>query len=811
MSERMSKSTLFLRLRLLLGALVILAAAQAFNGGLSISTLEKLYSGSIVSGFEVVANDFLLKLQAAVRFGKPLDKFFGMDKAMAELKADLPELDNIMVAMPDGLVVHSYRDYAQGLTLQQRLGLDLAKVLDSAPGQGSLVLKTSGQRHLLLQLHKEQELAGLVVFSFPESLIQERVRRAMQANLVILAQVTLVAALLLILGLRFLVRLEAGVAKRRLFVVLLLVVGGAQLVYALMNMNMFRGNYVEVTRDKSEMLGSLVCRDVEFLLNKGVRLERLVKIEERFREIIKATPEIKAIEILAVDGRVLNRGELSGAVAVPEVKRDPERLDRYHDILLPLMHSEAGVPYVVGAMLIQLDRATIQLKVRDILLDSLTVTLISLLFVVELLLFLLLSIRRTLERSVVGASSPAAGGNGESAYQLGRPAAFVMVFMWALPSSFLPLYMQTLYQPMWGLAKDVALGLPISVEMFCALGAALACGVITDRKGWHLPFITGVVVLSLAGLFSGLAGTGQEFILARGITGLGYGLAWMAIQGFIFTHSTPDTRARGTANLVAGIISGQICGTAVGAMLAERIGYASVFLLSASLAVLPLLFVLLFMRPWMHKPQGPRRDSLHPGELMGLLRNRTYFAVLFLSLMPFSLCEVGLLFFAVPIYLNQMGLSSSNIGRVLMIYGLSVVYLAPWISRFVDRADHKKLFIVLGGITGGLGLMSLYLFEGFVAVLVAVFLLGMAGSLSGSARFALALKLPVIKRVGVGKAMSVQRAADKLGQMLGPLILGLLMARVGIGNGVALVGLLFFVATLLFALTAREGGEESAT
>ncbi len=800
----MNNQSLTMRLKLLLGSLIILVVAQAFNGGLSLSSLEKLYSGTLISSFSVVGNDFITKLQAAVRFGKSLDNFYGLDKVLGEAKKDLPELDNIIVAMPDGAVVQSLKPGFAGQQLADMLHVDLRKTLSkSREANGYQVLRTSGQRHIFFSLEgKDRDFAGIVVYSFPESLIRERIASVLQANAEVLAQTTCAAAVVLVLGLWLLPISRSRASRTKLYTLLILAVGSAQVYYAVSNVQMFRDQYIVMARDKAEDLSELVGKDIEFLLNKGVRIDKLRKIEERFGTIIQATPEISYLEILTPDFAVMNKADRIGPVTIAGTTVADLPFDGFYDVLLPLGRDrEEGGRITEGFIHARLDRPMIQAKVNEIFLDSLTVTLISVLFVVELLIFLMLFVKKAVvqDETLVVEADPS------SDYMLGRPAAFSMVFMWAIPASFLPLFMESLYEPMFGLPKDIVLGLPISLEMFAALVAALTAGVLSDRKGWHVPFLSGLVLCSAGAFGSWIATSGTQFVLSRGLTGLGYGLAWMAIQSYIFKFTTPLTRAQGISNLVAGIVSGQICGTAVGAMLSERIGYSQAFLVSAVLVVLPLAFTMSFMRRYMRRPDRVAlADRFRIADLRELLFNRNYASILILSLVPFALCQVGLLMYAAPIYLNKMGASQSNIGRVLMIYGLSVIYIAPWISKYVDRTERKKLFIVLGGIVGGGGLMSLYFHSGQMAVMLAVFLMGVSGSLVGSAQSAFALKLGIIQRVGVGKAMSVQRAADKLGQMLGPLVLGGIIASVGIGNGVAIVGLLFFLTTFLFLFVARE-------
>ena len=43
---------------------------------------------------------------------------------------------------------------------------------------------------------------------------------------------------------------------------------------------------------------------------------------------------------------------------------------------------------------------------------------------------------------------------------------------------------------------------------------------------------------------------------------------------------------------------------------------------------------------------------------------------------------------------------------------------------------------------------------------------------------------------------------DKLGQMLGPVVMGLVFASMGISQGAALIGLIFFISTVCFYFIA---------
>src|SRR5699024_345665 len=159
---------------------------------------------------------------------------------------------------------------------------------------------------------------------------------------------------------------------------------------------------------------------------------------------------------------------------------------------------------------------------------------------------------------------------------------------------------------------------------------------------------------------------------------------------------------------------------------------------------------------------------------------------------------VGLLTYALPVYMDAQGASVASVGRVLMVYGLCVIYVGPFMGKLADRSRYKKYWIGAGGVIGSIGLLGMYFATGVIAAAVAVFLLALASCLAGGAQTAYVLALRRVHDYGAGQATSVMRAADKFGQMLGPLLVGGLFASIGIAGGLATTGMLYLLATLVF-------------
>ncbi|MCP4397639.1 MAG: hypothetical protein GY801_10120, partial [bacterium] len=75
-----------MKFRLIISAVMLLVLALGFNALLSLNSLEKLYVESIASQYSAIGKDLQRNVEKALRFGKPIEKFIGMEKLLEETK-----------------------------------------------------------------------------------------------------------------------------------------------------------------------------------------------------------------------------------------------------------------------------------------------------------------------------------------------------------------------------------------------------------------------------------------------------------------------------------------------------------------------------------------------------------------------------------------------------------------------------------------------------------------------------------------------------------------------------------------------------
>ncbi|MDX1654491.1 MAG: MFS transporter [Candidatus Competibacteraceae bacterium] len=434
-----------------------------------------------------------------------------------------------------------------------------------------------------------------------------------------------------------------------------------------------------------------------------------------------------------------------------------------------------------------------------LLMEGLTAATLTLLLCVELVVFATLWLKKqAIEHKKALAPQPN--------HQWMRPAIFLFLFSIDLSMSILPLHAERLYEPLFGLSRNVVMGLPISAEFLCVGIAILACGLWVDRRGWREPFIWGISLALLGGLYSWLAPDVLHFILSRAVVGLGYGLTLLAAQGYVIAHTDAHSKGRGLAYLFAGLYAGSICGAATGSTLAERFGYETIFL-SSVLILTATLFYAWFSLGKGGRPAAqstPVPQSGGPGALRAFLTDRRVVSVILLSSLPASIAVVGFLNYFSPVYLDRLGAAESTTGQVLMLFGLSLALLGPAIGRYADGTNSRIKPIFIGSLLGALAFLSFTVLEGLAAATIAVILLGLSNSFVLSAQSAYILSLDVTQRLGQGKAMGIFRASSRIGQFLGPLLFATLIMSADLEDSVTYFGLAYLMAALLFLYLGRH-------
>ena len=398
-----------------------------------------------------------------------------------------------------------------------------------------------------------------------------------------------------------------------------------------------------------------------------------------------------------------------------------------------------------------------------------------------------------------------------------RAPLFLFMFAEELSRSFFPLYVNDLYTPIPGLSDKVVMGLPIALFMLVVALFTPFAGAWCDRFGVRRTLLIGMIpaVVGFAG--TAMAQSLYDLLFWRCLCAVSYAMMFIGAQGFLAEHTHRCNRASGMATFVGAVIAAGICGVSIGGILADQIGFRATFGISAALALAATLAVAWLLPS--ARGQLVRDAPVKLRDYWLVLRNLRFLALLMFSSIPTKIMLTGYLFYIVPIYLHTLGESQSATGRIMMGYGLTVLVLAPWISRLADRSGRHALFAGVGGLIAGLG--ALLAFEGNSAlvVLVSVVTLGLAHAFNNATQLALVPEVcrAECDRIGRSGVFAIYRLLERAGSVLGPVMAAALAERLGYQQALGVLGVfglvcgvLFCAAFLLTRSQALEDVEEIA-
>lgn len=768
------------RLPFLLGGLSALLCAQVLYGVLVLSALHKQYVKPMLAVQALTCEELGHRLGLMTRLGKTPERIERLGQILASYKDTAS--DTLLVLGADDRVLEGWGRPKHSVFPLPARPDTVRKDIAQFSQDGSLWLASPLK-------DREGRAVGHVVLGMDDERRSEQVWQVLRDNVRLLGGITAAAALLLVV-LALTVRtvpLPGGVfPKKRVYASLVLPLVAGQLLFAAAMLGPLRDMNESHLRTVAAQLGRHLGGELDHLMDLGLGLNQLPPVTEHLAGLQRFLREAQGLAILDTNGARLHAADAQGDLKDADWRRAEETA------LI------TDVPFKTGVVRVLMSSKSVADNIRAITLDTLTMTVVAILFLMELVNLLVMRE----ERYRLDDPRPLSASAGFM-----RPIIFVCMFAIDLSLSFVPLRLGELGPDLLGLPADVVMSLPVSFEMFMVGLAIMLGGFWSERSGWRPLLLTGVCLVTLGNLASGLSTDPFLYIASRGLAGAGYGLLNLSAQLFVLAHSRPDQRAGNLATVFAGLFAGALCGSASGGLIADRLGYAGAFQIAAVLMLLTGI-VLWRALPREHAPLPKAASRPHsiPGlrETLAFMTDPRMAALLFLNIVPGAFVTVCLFQFFVPVSLNQGGASPADIGRVTMIFPLVIVYLGPIFGGIVDRSTRKYRHLAVAGLIAAVSVGALMALDGIAAATLAVTLLGLSNAILSNAQGAYALELPATERYGAARAMGIYNVVERLGQVLGPVSLGIIIAVWGRSAGLGVMAIGLAAMSLVFAVASRH-------
>jgi predicted MFS family arabinose efflux permease len=741
-------------LRLLsFGSAVILLVCFVLYDALLYSDLQRELRVQRRNAAAISASVLNMKISAGLRLGKDLRRFTGLDRLLFQIKTELPAGCGIRVSLPDGSVMASLGEATPGAPAPP-VTLPITDRLGGTAGSTAIHMPEDG-------------FAGEIL---------PRICQVVLPQIVL----TVAAALFFFLLDRkagtFFAR--AGNRKKLLALglgVTILFVG----ISLIPSARLYLEQYEQSSADTAARIGRILNEDLNKLLLVGVSLGATGDMSAYLRKMSANTRNNAiALHVLTPDG------EIAGSSHPPDTP-----LEERFSFRQPL-RGAAGSPGESETrpwnIRVSVTSAAWNAGLVALALNALTLLIVDLMVMLEafLLLFHFASSAESGGCSGLRKSSPV------------RAIFFVFLLAKDLPVSFIPLRMLDFSGS--GEMPPFVMGLPISAEILMAACGILLGGFTMKRHGPAASITAGMTLTMLGNALSMAASWPWLFILARGLAGAGYGLALLPAQAIA-------VREGRLAFLFAGVYAGYLCGGALGAIVAEHLGYSAVFGISAllTLAILPFPRLSLGGLPGARQKALPPDGEINGGRMRGLFASPAFLGLLAFSLLPASFLDIGLMNYFLPVFMHEAGASQSDIGRVFMLYCLVLICLGPGIEHIISRRKAERAAVFCGALACAAAVGGFLILPPLAASLSGAVCLGLAVCCNIPGQSGFLLRLPAARALGTELSMSVLNAAERVGQMAGPPCIGALFTALSV-SGLALGGgLITGAAAFCFLVISR--------
>jgi len=336
------------------------------------------------------------------------------------------------------------------------------------------------------------------------------------------------------------------------------------------------------------------------------------------------------------------------------------------------------------------------------------------------------------------------------------------------------------------------IGMLISVYDFAELFAKPIAGYTADRRGMKLTLLVGLTIFILGSLLF-LVIPAKLLLLVRFVQGLGAAaLSTVSIALVARYFTTGRGRAFGIYNAIKG--AGYVIAPALGGFLIRASGFSMVFIVSAAVGGFALLLALLLPSDRNSSGQLDDDDDDIGLKEFFLIFSDPRLAPIY-AVIVINMFLVGILFGFLPVYVHGVGYSAFQSGLLVSFATAAYLIIQPIAGHAADRLDIRKT-VFFGLLLAALAVTAITFTSGplLIAIVIAAGL-GVGTVWTNSDTLVSRIAEPNKLGASIGAAQSFK----EFGDMVGPLLIGLLTQFFGVRVGFVSCGVLALV--VLLALT----------
>jgi len=731
-------------------------------------------------------------LEKFVRDGLPLKQYVGF----ATLAGAVVEGDDV-----DAVTVydHNGKQIFQSIDKRNPKLPDPPRGLQS-PGEKIRIIFGTGHYQIVLPLRNKFETVGSVVIDAPSKLIVQRISDTFSPLIYLVIILSTIFSLVVVCGKPYLKSLRVPWLQ--------ILYGSAFIVMAGFVVTALVQLYYDGLQSKARATAFTLSQRLTDIVEFKLDFKDIEGIDRVFQEFQKANPSINETAVI-VNGAVEVSADSRtvGKRWIPDPSAFEYKLDLSRNAESPAAAHES--PAAAQLAVTVPARAVWERVGRSV--KNFAALFIASAFLSALFLQVAASLQQR-QRSVDETDQKNESAN-DVWLVLIKPVYFLGVFLDSLIYSFLPKYMQEAAASS-GLSVGFA-SAPFTAYYLCFAISLIPAGTFCERRGPKIIILLGLLLAAASVLCLALPLNLWEMTALRGLAGIGQGMLVIGVQSYILAYVSPEKKTQGMAIIVFGFQGGLISGMALGSLFFAFLTSTGVFAISGGVGAATLIYSLCLL------PSSERKQNVSSlkasiqrltNDLKKVVTNLPFLQTLLCVGAPAKAMLTGVITFALPLVLGQVGYRSEDVGQIVMLYGLGVVASTGYVSRWVDRTKNTELILFIGTVLSGTGLAAIGFINfpvlasnwfGTALLILAVATVGVAHGFINAPVVTHVAQSSLALRVGVTPVSTAYRFLERGGHVAGPLLLSQLFLFFGQGPYV-IGGFGVVVAVLGFIFVAHR-------
>jgi len=334
------------------------------------------------------------------------------------------------------------------------------------------------------------------------------------------------------------------------------------------------------------------------------------------------------------------------------------------------------------------------------------------------------------------------------------------------------------------------IGLLIAAYDFAEILAKPVFGALADRQGMKRTMLAGIAVFTVASLLY-LVLDPRLLLLVRFLQGVGAAaLSAVSLALIGAYYDRQRGRAYGLYNAIKG--AGYVVSPVVGGYIVFKSSFSGIFLAAAIVGVIAFLLSL----PLPDPPAAAGAfdeddDEFSPRAFLAVFRAPAllpWYAVTVVNMF-----FVGILFGFLPVRIHDLDYSPVQTALLVSVVALSYLLIQPVAGGLADRVSPART-IQVGLVLAALSIILVPFVRDLALVLVSI----AAGIGVGTVWTSTDTLMSKLAEAGkLGATMGVAGSFKELGDMVGPLLIGLLAQALGLTAGFVICGVLGLLSLAL--------------